>query len=202
PDFVIQEFIPGGEEQVYSFHAYLDGARRSLGHYVGRKIRTYPRSAGVSTYLELVDEPDLVRVGFDVIDRLGLVGVGQLDFKRHPRTGAFYLLEVTPRYSLWNHLGAASGVNLPLLAYLDLTGKPAAPAPRAKTGVRWLSLADDARTFVRDYAPAGELSLPGWLGSLRGPKGYDVFAWDDASPFVLDVARALPGSRAPRGAGP
>ena len=58
-EFVVQEYIPGGEDQVYSFHAYLDAGRKSLGHYVGRKIRTYPRRAGVSTYLELVDAPDL-----------------------------------------------------------------------------------------------------------------------------------------------
>jgi predicted ATP-grasp superfamily ATP-dependent carboligase len=90
---------------------------------------------------------------------------------------------------LWNHLGAASGVNLPLLCYRDLTGAKVEPAPPARTGMRWLSLADDARAFVRDYAPAGELSLVDWLRSLRGPKVYDVFAWDDASPFFVDVAR-------------
>ena len=111
------------------FHAYVDAGRRPLGHYVGRKIRTYPRRAGVSTYLELVDEPELSRLGFDILERLGLVGVVKLDFKRDPRTGRFYLLEVNPRFSLWNHLGAASGVNLPLLAYRDLAGLPVTPAP-------------------------------------------------------------------------
>jgi len=196
-DFVVQEHISGGEDHVYSFHAYLDAARRSLGHYVGRKIRTYPRSAGVSTYLELVDEPELTRLGFEVLERLGLQGVVKLDFKRDPRTGRFYLLEVNPRFSLWNHLGAASGVNLPLLAYRDLAGLPALPAAPARTGVRWLSLADDARTFVRSFAPAGELSLWGWLASLRGPKVYDVFAWDDPSPFVINLVRGR--APAPRG---
>ncbi len=201
-DFVVQERIPGGEEQVYSFHAYLDGQRRALGHYVGRKIRTYPRSAGVSTYLELCDEPELTRLGLDVLARLGLEGVVKLDFKRDPRTGRFYLLEVNPRFSLWNHLGAASGVNLPLLAYRDLAGLPAPAAQAARTGVRWLSLADDARTFVRSFAPAGELSLWGWLASLRGPKVYDVFAWDDPSPFVMNLVRGRVPGRRGRPAGP
>ena len=113
----------------------------------------------------------------------------KLDFKRDPRTGRFYLLEVNPRFSLWNHLGAASGVNLPLLAYRDLAGLPVAPAPPAKVGVRWLSLADDTRTFVRSFAPAGALSVLGWLASLRGPKVFDVFAWDDVSPFLMNLAR-------------
>jgi predicted ATP-grasp superfamily ATP-dependent carboligase len=197
--YVVQEYIPGGEEQVYSFHAYLDASRRALGHYVGRKIRTYPRQAGVSTYLELCDEPALTRLGLDILERLGMVGVVKLDFKRDPRTGRFYLLEVNPRFSLWNHLGAASGVNLPLLAYKDLAGLPVTPAPPAKIGVRWLSLADDARTFMRSFAPAGELSLGGWIASLRGPKVYDVFAWDDVSPFLINLRRWRGGRDQARG---
>ena len=189
--FVVQEFIPGGEDHVYSFHAYLDARGRALGSYEGRKLRTYPRCAGISTYLEIVDEPALARVGFEVVERLGLVGIVKLDFKQDPETGRFYLLEVNPRFSLWNHLGTAAGVNLPLLAHRDLTGQPAQPAQPACPGMRWLSLADDARTFFRDYAPAGELSLKGWLGSLRGPKVFDVFAWDDPTPFLVDLCRTL-----------
>jgi predicted ATP-grasp superfamily ATP-dependent carboligase/CelD/BcsL family acetyltransferase involved in cellulose biosynthesis len=191
PSFVVQEYIPGGEDQVYSFHAYLDARGRSLGHYVGRKIRTYPRSAGVSTYLELVDEPEVVRAGRDVLARLGHRGVVKLDFKRDPRTGRFYLLEVNPRYNLWNHLGAACGLNLPLIAHQDLLSLPAPPAAAARPGVRWLAFGDDARAFLRDYAPAGELSWTAWLRSLRGPKVYDVFAWDDASPFVVSMVQKL-----------
>src|SRR6185436_11778180 len=100
-------------------------------------------------------------------------------------------LEVNPRFSLWNHLGAASGVNLPLLAHRDLAGRAAAPPPAPRAGVRWLSLADDARAFVRDYAPAGELTLGRWLASLQGPKIFDVFAWDDPSPFAMSALRAI-----------
>ncbi|MFT3764822.1 MAG: GNAT family N-acetyltransferase [Minicystis sp.] len=191
PEFVVQEYIPGGEEQVHSYHAYRDARGRTLGEFVGRKIRTYPRSAGASTYVELIEDPELVRIGHDVLDRIGFTGVVKLDFKRDPRTGRFYLLEVNPRFNLWNHLGAASGVNLPLLAYQDLTGARVEPAGPARPGMRWLALGDDARAFVRDYAPAGELTLSRWLLSLRGPKVYDVFAWDDASPFLVNMARSL-----------
>lgn len=190
-DFVVQQLIPGAEDCVMSFHAYLDRHRRPLGSFVGRKIRTYPRSAGVSTYLELVESEELTRVGLDILDRIGLVGVVKLDFKRDPRTGRFYLLEVNPRFNLWNHLGAAAGVNLPLLAYRDLTGAPASPVRAARAGMRWLSFGDDARAFFRERGPSARLSVKDWLLSLRGPKVYDVFAWDDPAPFLVDVRREL-----------
>ena len=93
------------------------------------------------------------------------------------------------------HLGAAAGVNLPLLAYRDLLGIPTAPAPPARIGLRWISFADDLRAFLRARDP----SLPAWIASLRGPKVHDVFAWDDAWPLVASAARHL---RARAGARP
>lgn len=190
-DFVVQEHIPGGEEQVHSVHAYVDAHGRVLGSFVGRKIRTYPRRAGTSTFLTLVAEPDLLSQGAAVMADLGIVGVAKLDYKRDPRTGRFYLLEINPRYSLWNHLGAAAGVNLPLLAYRDQAGERVDPADPARLGPRWLAFGDDARAFVRDYRPAGEHTVASWLLSLRGPLVCDVFAWDDASPFFVGMASRL-----------
>ena len=193
PDFVVQEYIPGGEDHVLSFHAYVDAGGRVLGSFAGKKIRTYPRSAGTSTYLEITDEPEVARAGVEVIEKLGLVGVVKLDFKRDPRSGRLRLLEVNPRFSLWNHLGAATGVNLPLLAYRDLAGEDPPPVPAGRRGMRWLSFGDDVRTFVRSFRPEGELSTAAWLWSLRGPKVYDIFAWDDPSPFFMNMARVLRG---------
>jgi len=191
PAFVIQELIPGDEDQIYSFHAYVDARHRVLGHYIGRKIRTYPMHAGISTYLTLVHDDAVREAGLDATDRLGVVGPLKLDFKRDPRDGRLYLLEVNPRYSLWNHLGAACGVNLPLIAYRDLTGERAQPQREYRTDVRWLSFGDDMRAFVRDYRPAGALSVADWLRSFRGPKVYDVFAWRDPWPLVVSVARSI-----------
>src|SRR5262249_52595857 len=132
PDFIVQQRIPGGEEHVYSFHAYFDAERRLLGQYVGKKIRTFPRTDGTSTYIELVEEPELSRLGREILEKRDFVGVVKLAFKRDPRSGRFSLLEVTPRYTLWNRLGAAAGVNLPLLAYRDLMGEASTPIPTCR----------------------------------------------------------------------
>src|SRR5262249_15543014 len=121
PSFVVQEYIPGGEDQIYSFHAYVEPAGTVNGWFLGRKLRTFPRNAGISTFLELVHEPALAEVGFDIARRIGIVGPMKMDFKRDP-AGTFHLLEINARFNLWHRLGAASGVNLPLIAYRDLTG--------------------------------------------------------------------------------
>ena len=203
-DFVVQEYVPGGEDQIYSFHAYVDRAGAVKGWFVGKKIRTFPRVAGISTFLELVHEPRLADLGFDIVRRTGIVGPMKMDFKRDP-AGAFHLLEINARFNLWHRLGAGSGVNLPMIAYGDLAGvdAPAAGARSYTTDIRWLALANDLRSFLRSYRPGGELGWLDWLGSLRGKMIYDTFQWDDPVPFLSEqyryaraVVRRLAGVKA------
>jgi len=203
-DFVVQEYVPGGEDQIYSFHAYVDRAGAVKGWFVGKKIRTFPRVAGISTFLELVHEPRLADLGFDIVRRTGIVGPMKMDFKRDP-TGVFHLLEINARFNLWHRLGAVSGVNLPMIAYGDLAGvdAPAAGARSYTTDIRWLALANDLRSFLRSYRPGGELGWLDWLGSLRGKMIYDTFQWDDPVPFLSEqyryaraVVRRLAGVKA------
>ena len=70
----------------------------------------------------------------------------KIDFKRDPRTGSFYVLELNPRFNLWNHLGAACGVNLMRIAHDYLEGSRGPLECTYRTGVRWLSLDN---TFAR-----------------------------------------------------
>ncbi|MEO6576573.1 MAG: hypothetical protein ABIP89_22185 [Polyangiaceae bacterium] len=183
-DFVVQEYVPGRDSCIYSFHAYLDDRSRPLGYFVGQKLRTYPKTSGVSTYLELTHDAEVERLGFEILSRMKFVGPVKLDFKKDEARGRFYLLEMNPRFNLWHHLGAACGINLPRIAYDDLFGTAsAARFTEYRTGVRWLSFGNDARAFLRDYRPGGELTLAQWLWSLRGEKIHDVFSWRDPQPF-------------------
>jgi D-aspartate ligase len=190
PSFIVQEYIPGGEHEIYSFHAYIDAAGGVLAWFVGRKVRTFPRDAGVSTFLHLVDEPRVAMLGRDLVARAELRGPVKLDLKHDPTTDRFYLFDINARFNLWHHLGAAAGINLPRIAYDDLVGvrQPAGVALPYATDIHWLSFSNDVRTFLRSYHPAGELGWGAWLSSLvRGRKVFDVFAWDDPMPSVASV---------------
>jgi D-aspartate ligase len=182
-DFVVQEYIPGGDDCIYSFHAYYNRASQPLAYYVGRKIRTYPKDSGVSTYIELVKEPAVVALGLEILAKLKLVGPVKIDFKKDAVRGQYFMLEINPRFNLWNYLGTECGINLLHIAYADLAGLPLELPKDYRTGVRWLSFGDDLRGFLRSYHRAGELSWFDWLRSLRGQKIYDYFAWRDPYPF-------------------
>lgn len=188
-DFVIQEYIPGGDDCIYSFHAYFNQYSEMLSYYVGRKIRTYPKDSGVSTYLELVNEPEVVKLGLEILKKLKFVGVVKIDFKKDINSNLFYLLEINPRFNLWNYLGTFCGVNLPQVAYRDLLGIASKTQDDYRTGVKWLSFGDDLRAFVREYRHNGELSLLGLVRSYKCKKIYDIFSWDDPYPFILTFAQ-------------
>jgi predicted ATP-grasp superfamily ATP-dependent carboligase len=187
-DFVIQEYIAGGDDCIYSFHAYYNQQAQPLACFVGRKIRTYPKDSGVSTYLELVKEPQVIALGKEILRKLNFVGPVKIDFKRDRERQKFFMLEINARFNLWHYLGAACGVNLPQLAYCDLTGAPIALPADYRTDVRWLSFGDDLRGFLRSYHRDGDLSWREWLSSFRGKKVYDIFSWRDPYPFLRYAA--------------
>lgn len=184
-DFLIQEYIPGGDDSIYSFHAYYDEHSRPLAYHAGRKIRTYPKDSGLSTYLELCKEPAVIDLGLALLKAINFVGPIKIDFKKDARRGKYYILEFNPRYTLWNYLGARSGINLPLIAYAHLTGHPPPPQTEYRTGLKWLAFENDLRAFLKCYRPAGDLTLSSYLLSLASRKVHDVFAWDDPVPFLV-----------------
>jgi predicted ATP-grasp superfamily ATP-dependent carboligase len=131
------------------------------------------------------------------VSALGLKGVFKVDLKREPRTGRFRILEVNARYNLWHYLGAANGLNLPLMAYEYLVyGKRPAATRSYRTTYRWIHLRFDWHAY-RQLAARGELSLRDWLASLMAaPKVCQLFSWVDPLPFFCRLGHLK--SRLPR----
>ena len=93
---------------------------------------------------------------------------------------------MNPRLWQWHSLAAACGVDLPWIAYRDLTGDPLPPARMHGDGKRW------AITLMAGSGHAIE----------RPPYVDAVFARDDPKPALVQLGRhALRGVRTLTGAG-
>jgi len=192
-ELAVQEYVAGGDRQLWSFHGFADREGELLAWFVGRKLRTYPILTGESSYIELARNAELAALGRDIVERVPLKGVFKMNFKQDPASGEFRLLEINARYNLWHYLGAANGLNLAQVAYDYLVSGARPAGTHYGTTVRWLAPR-------LDYKAHRELKLPtlSWLASLAfSRKVYDLFSWSDPRPFLRKLAGRL-GSRLQR----
>jgi len=182
---LFQEFIPGDDQHLWSYHGFADEDGEVLASFVGRKIRTYPPITGESAYIEMVQDPGLSTFGKMMAGRIPLRGPFKIDFKKDPRDGRLLVLEINARYTLWHYLGAMNGVNLARAGYDYLAqGRRAQPTTSYSTRHRWVFMRLDFLAY-RALARTGQLDLLAWLRSLlAAPRIYNVFAWTDPGPMA------------------
>jgi D-aspartate ligase len=172
---MVQEVIPGGDGELYTLGSYLDAKGEALGLFCGRKLRQTPPRIGTCRVGEALWVDEVVDSGLKLLRALEFHGLSQVELKRDPRDGAFKLMEINPRLFQWHGLAAACGVDLPLIAYRDLTGQRVEPVSANGRRKRW------AITLLPGESPAPQ----------RPPYVDAVFARDDPKPALVQVARLL-----------
>jgi D-aspartate ligase len=181
---IVQELIPGGEEQLVSFHGFADKRGRLMVSFCGRKIRAFPSPAGESSCIELIVDPELTAYGQSVVEDLGLKGIFKIDIIRDPRDGSYFTLEVNARFNLWHHLAAADGINLPEIVYQHLLYGRAPALDEVSPQHRWVNLYRDFKSYQEQHRQ-GDLGLWSWMRSItERPTVFEAFEWDDPMPAL------------------
>lgn len=189
-DALVQEYIHGGDDDLYSLHIYMNKESEPLGYFTGRKIRTYPTYAGIGCFVKSIYVEDIIKKGVEMLQKVNYSGLALLQFKRDSRSGEFKLIEINPRASSWNLLAYECGINLPFLAYADTVGIDMIRPGKQREGISYLFLKNDIKAYL-DYRKHGEWTLLSWLNSLRGKKVYQIYASDDLNPFFVDLSRDM-----------
>lgn len=185
--FLIQSYIEGRDEAIVSFHGYFDEQSRCLGYFIGRKIRTYPPHTGGSVYIETLHQQALADRSIDYLRRIAFQGIVKIDFKWDPDDAEFKILEINPRYNLWELLGAYAGANLSCIAYRHQNGLSNTPQVSYRAGTRLLYVKQDLRAFFGGYRKTKEWTLRAYLRSLMTKKQYGVFDPRDPVPFLVSA---------------
>jgi predicted ATP-grasp superfamily ATP-dependent carboligase len=198
PGVVLQEWVPGGDDNLVFGLYYFDESSDPVGAFTGRKIRQYIPYCGTGCSAEPWSDGFLLEHGPRFFKEIGYRGFAAIEFKISDRDGKYYLVE--PSIGRTEHLfalAAANNVNLPYIGYRHMLGLPPEEQQPPTTPVRYLNWKNDRRaawTYIRD----GELTAGAWLRSLGGPKQFALFARDDAGPFLAQCMQPL--VRLPRGA--
>jgi predicted ATP-grasp superfamily ATP-dependent carboligase len=170
---MVQEFIPGGDEHLWTLGSYLAPGGEALGLFSGHKLRQTRGWMGSARVGESAWDGEVVDSGLRLLRALGFHGISQVEWKRDPRDGRLKLIEVNPRLWQWHGLASACGVDIPWIAYRDLVGDRPAPARMDVEGKRW------AISFMFGTKH----------GMQRPPYVDGVFALDDPKPALVQVYR-------------
>ncbi len=190
PNLMLQEFIPGGSENVWMFNGYFDDQSNCLFEITGRKLRQYPAYTGM-TSLGICSENEAVsKQTKDFMKAIGYRGILDIGFKHDVRRDKYYLLDPNPRIGASFRLFVdTKDMDVARALYLHLTGQPIPPGDLVE-GRKWLVEPFDIASSIR-YWRDGKLALKDWLRSFRGVVEAQWFASDDLRPFGMVWLRAL-----------
>jgi D-aspartate ligase len=192
---IVQELVPDSHERIYSLLTYIGRSGDPIVTLVGRKVRQGPLRFGTSAVFEVAYEPRVLDLGLRLLKTAGYTGIAHVEFAQDPRDGAFRLLEVNTRLPVWAALAANRYLDLPRIAFDDLTGKEVAPLPTFRDQLTWIYMAKDVWVSLQ-MAKRRELRPREFASRyLRGRKARAVFARDDPWPAVASLGYLR--SRAP-----
>jgi D-aspartate ligase len=182
------EIVPGPEDQYMSYYSYLDERGEPLFHFTKQKLRQYPVGFGLACYQVSVWSEETAEIGLRFFQKIGLRGLGCVEFKRDARDGRLKLIECNHRFTAANELVQRSGIDLSLLAYNRALGRPIPSFNGYKLGVRIWHPLEDVRA-LRDSRRQGELTVGGWLMSLMHWVHLPLFRLSDPLPTITNAIR-------------
>ncbi|GEN53261.1 carboxylate--amine ligase [Halobacillus faecis] len=179
-EVIVQRIIPGFDDHMYTFDAYLDQNSKVTHWVTCQKLRQFPVNYGASVYTQQKYVPELYELGAKFLEGIGYKGFAEIEFKKDAETGQYYLIEINVRITNLNHLLQKTGINIPYITYKDLIGEPVEPkaVEEDQNLVFWYAYED--LLAVREYIKTGQLSPQKVLMSYFRPKAHAI--WDPKDP--------------------
>lgn len=184
------DFVPGGDDRIWTYSAWLD-ARGDAGPGVTvRKIRQSPQTFGVARVARVVDDvPGLRDATLAVARAIGVRGAVTSEFKHDPRDGRFRFLEINGRSVIYNALLRRAGLDVADLAWTEhVEGRAARARDRGWRG-SWINLhADLLHALLRRD---DVLDVRALAAAYRLPVVEAVWSWRDPAPFIAQWGRTF-----------
>ena len=188
---VAQEFVSGGDDQLFTCNAYFGAAGEPLVSFVTRKRRQWPPHVGTGSYAEECREDEVLELTLRLFRSLPFHGLGYLEVKRDAETGDHRMIEANVgRPTGRSATAEAGGVELLATMYCEAAGLPL-PADRRQryVGAAWIDVRRDLLAALHHWR-RGELGPVDWLRSFRGPTAHAVLSARDPLPFLHDIGHS------------
>jgi D-aspartate ligase len=185
-EIMVQELIPGGGAQQFSYCAFFrDG--EAVGKMMVCRRRQHPPEFGrASTYVETVDLPVLEELSERFLRAIDYYGLVEVEFKLDPRDSQYKLLDVNARTWGYHSLGARAGVDFSHMLYLDQIGQPV-PVSKSRSGLSWVRTTTDLPAAIVAVL-SGDTNWKSYLRSIKNCNAEAVFSASDPLPGLAEAA--------------
>jgi D-aspartate ligase len=184
-EIMVQELIPGGGTQQFSYCAFFRNGQ-AVGKMIVRRRRQHPLVFGrASTYVETVNVPLLEEFSERFLRAIDYYGLVELEYKLDPRDSQYKLLDVNARTWGYHSLGAQAGVDFSYMLFSDQIGLPVS-ASKGRTGLAWVRTLTDLPAATLAIL-SGDTGLKSYLRSLRDCNVEAVFSARDPLPGLAEV---------------
>jgi D-aspartate ligase len=185
---IVQEWIEGGDSDVYFTLLYRDAAGRIQASFTGRKLRQWPPLVGgtASCMPAPEAEPAIADLTARFFAAVNFVGLGSMEYKRDPKAGRYVMVEPTVgRSDYQEEVSTLNGVNVVRAAYRSLAGLQPLPAEPRPSPRIWR----DAMGEANSRAAQPDATLPPEAASATVVDA--VFRWNDPGPWLADIAARI-----------
>jgi D-aspartate ligase len=190
PNLMIQEYIPGGDDQIYIFNGYFNKNSDCPAGFTGHKIRQYPVHVGCASLGICRWNREVADMTTSFMKTIGYRGILDIGYRLDPRNGKYKVLDINPRVGQAFRLFLAQdGMDVVRALYHDLTGQGVAVGP-PREGRKWL-IEDYDIVSTYHYFREGSLGFGEWIRSFKGVEEGAWFSWKDPMPFIRMVGRLV-----------
>jgi len=167
PNLMLQEGIPGDDDQVWIFNGYFDRKSDCLNPYTGHKIRQFPVHVGCASLGICKWNEEVAQITMNFMKALGYSGILDIGYRYDPRDGKYKVLDINPRIGqAFRIFVAENNSDVARDMYLDLSGQKR-ERTRPRELRRWAIEDFDLISSV-DYYHEGTLTIGQWWKSFKG----------------------------------
>lgn len=182
-NYIIQEIIPGTEENIYCSFAILNNNSEPIEMGFCRKIRQYPPDFGNTSVAQPILNEELKILSMEIFKKLKLVGYASIEFKLDPRDNKFKIIEITPnRFNRQFAVTGLSGLNLPFQLFYFEKNKPAQKATVHLSKKYWLSEVNEIKRIK--LSKHKTKSIFQLLNTTINTRIFEIFDFGDNKPFL------------------
>jgi len=185
PDgIIVQEFIEGGDEDVFVAICYRSEKNNINKAYSAQKLRQSPAGAGVMAIGQAIDSSIVRDISNKLISHINYSGIVSTEFKYSQDDGKYYFIEFNPRPGQFHTIGRKSNFELAYIAYLDHTNPSLLDKipQHNEHNHKWIYTRLYIETLLQGQRKE---KFKDFISLFKGEKEWAVYVGDDIKPWIL-----------------